>query len=220
MRVELFIGPLAEFYREPLTVAARQEGQAAPTTAAIVEKISEWIDWISEGLTRQGLLVRSLQWFEGEAEPCRHELPLDAVLALKLFLAHGGSASCPPHLPKEPSLDPAWVAMAESDFADSPYDQLLVPEIWLPAAFDFTFPCPLPDGHELSAGSATALATQCGLLRERLFAATPLDAALWARIEPKGREVRALAQHAIGVLETAAADSARTGWPMLLHPVG
>lgn len=216
-KVAFHIGPLAEHFAEPLRVAARAASEEEPGLDVVRETVVAWRAWISEGLERNGLLARPLHWDEDASPDEPAELEVDALRALKLFLAHGGSASCPPRLPEQPELDPAWIAMAQADFADSPYDQILVPEFWLPAAFDFTFACPLPDGHELQTGSIDALLTQCATLRERLFAATPLDAAMWAKAEVESRGTRALARHALGVLEQTAGRAARAHLPMLMH---
>lgn len=218
MRLSLYVGSLTSHFLTPLRVAARGAGQDEPDEASVREQIDAWRTWISAGLEANGLLPRPLAWDETAATDDTHDLAAHALQALKLFLAHGGSPSCPPELPAQPAADPAWVAMAEADFQDSPYDQILVPELWLPAAFDFTFACPLPDGHELQTGSLDALLVQCTNLRERSFAGTPVDAVVWAENEVEGRGTRALARHALGRLERAASSASRRDVPMLLHP--
>lgn len=215
--VAIHVGPLVSHFAAGVRAAARDAGETPPSDAELRDSIAAWRAWISEGLEARGLLLRPLVWDEDQAPEPGHDLALAALQALKLFLAHGGAASCPPELPDAPELDPAWRAMVDADFADTPYDQLLVPELWLPAAFDFTFACPLPDGHELLAGSVDGLLAQCAALRERLFAATPIDAALWAESAPSGPAVRALARHALGRIERAAARAAARRVPMLLH---
>ncbi|MCC6786043.1 MAG: hypothetical protein IT457_24580 [Planctomycetes bacterium] len=215
--VAIHVGPLVSHFAAGVRAAARDAGETPPSDAELRDSIAAWRAWISEGLEARGLLLRPLVWDEDQAPEPGHDLALAALQALKLFLAHGGAASCPPELPDAPELDPAWRAMVDADFADTPYDQLLVPELWLPAAFDFTFACPLPDGHELLAGSVDGLLAQCAALRERLFAATPIDAALWAESTPSGPAVRALARHALGRIERAAARAAARRVPMLLH---
>ncbi|MBI5850118.1 MAG: hypothetical protein HZB39_03640 [Planctomycetes bacterium] len=214
--IAILVGPLAGYFGDGVRAAARENGEAPPDDDALRASVVAWREWISEGLEREGLLLRPLVWDESTPPDPGHALLLPALQALKLFLSHGGSASCPPELPPDPELDPAWVALAESDFADTSYDQLLVPELWLPAAFDFTFACPLPDGHEVQAGSVDALLAQCAALRERLFAATPIDAAMWAEAPPSGAGVRALARHAAGRIERAASSAAASRVPMLL----
>lgn len=217
-RIAIRVGPLAGHFGDGVRAAALAAGESPPDDDALRASVVAWRDWISEGLELEGLLLRPLAWDETTPPDPDHELALTALQALKLFLAHGGSASCPPELPAAPERDLAWVALAESDFADTPYDQILVPELWLPAAFDFTFACPLPDGHEVQAGSVDALLAQCAALRERLFAATPIDAAMWAETAPAGRGVRALARHAAGRIERAASSAAASRVPMLLCP--
>ena len=219
-RIALHLGPLSAYFAEGVRATARAEGAVEPDDDALRASVIAWRTWISEGLEQRGLLVRPFDWDEAAAVDASHELELRAMQALKLFLAHGGSASCPPELPSHPERDPAWIAMVEADFADSPYDQLLVPELWLPAPFDFTFACPLPDGHELQAGSLDALLAQCAALRERLFAGTPIDAAFWAEEDVTDRGVRAMTRHALGRLERAASAAARAHAPMLMHAGG
>ncbi len=144
-------------------------------------------------------------------------LDVDALRALKLWLVHDGQGTAPALLPRRPELDPRWLALAEAGFAKTAWDQLLVPELWLPGDAPFTFPCPYPDGHEVQAGWVDALRAQLRELHERKLAATPVDVRLFAATAPGDtRDLGVLARHAAAVLAGVADRAAARNLPMLL----
>lgn len=219
MHLAIHVGPLTPFFGPAVRTAAAGEGAPEPDDAAVRARIEAWRAWIGDGLVRAGHLPAPPSWDEADpVPPERALLPLDAVRALKLLVVHGEDGAPPPELPVRPELDPAWVAMAESGFADAEYDQVLVPEFWLPGDFAFTFSCPWPDGHEVQTGSVGALAGQLAALREKLLGGTPFDVALWAGATAPARDLRALARRAAGCLEQMARRALERRQPMLWAP--
>jgi hypothetical protein len=217
VQVELFVGPLTAHFA-PALAAAAPDGER-PSPAEVAAQVEGWQTWLSDGLVSAGHLSHPLRWDERvQTEPQRYRISLDALRALKLLLVQKRPESAAGLLPPRPELDPAWVAQAESGFADSPYPQILVPEFWLPGDFDFTFVCPLPDGHEVQAGSAGSLGGQLAHVRENVLGGTPFDVLLWAGDDEPNNDVRRLARHAVGVLEQAVAHSLEVGAPILVAP--
>ncbi len=216
MHVEIFVGPLTEHFAPALAFSA---GAEAPTRHQVRVQVEAWRSWVSEGLVGAGHLSRPLDWDEGpDREPQRFRVPVNALRALKLLLVQPRPESAAGTMPARPELDPAWVAQAEAGFAENPYPQILVPEFWLPGDFDFTFACPLPDGHEVQAGSAGSLGGQLAHVRENVLGGTPFDVLLWAGDDEAKDDVRRLARHAVGVLEQAVAHALERGSPILVAP--
>lgn len=217
MQVELFVGPLTAHFA-PALAAAAPVGEK-PSPDEVSAQIEAWRTWLSDGLVSAGHLSNPLRWDERAAsEPQRFRVAVDALRALKLLLVQKRPESASGLLPPRPELDPAWVEQAESGFADSRYPQILVPEFWLPGEFDFTFVCPLPDGHEVQAGSTGSLGGQLAHVRENVLGGTPFDVLLWAGDDEPTTDVRRLARHAVGVLEQAVAHALEVGSPILVAP--
>jgi len=221
VQVELFVGPLTAHFA-PALAAAAPVGER-PSTADVSAQIEAWRTWLSDGLVSAGHLSKPLRWDERvENEPQRFRVAVDALRALKLLLVQKRPESASGLLPPRPELDPAWVEQAEAGFAGNPYPQILVPEFWLPGGgggeFDFTFLCPLPDGHEVQAGSTGSLGGQLAHVRENVLGGTPFDVLLWAGDDEPNADVRRLARHAVGVLEQAVAHALEANVPILIAP--
>ena len=219
--LEVRVGPLIGFFGPAVVAAAVAAGEPPPSEHELRARIEDWRRWVGDGLVGNGHLASAPDWDEDDPRaPQRSLLPLDALRALKLRIAYGERRPLPPLLPARPELDPRWVELAEAEFADTPYDQVVVPEFWLPGDFAFTFPCPWPDGHVVRTGSVTALRRQLAALRETLLGGTPFDGALWATSAPGGDELVPLARLAAAALERASQEAEARHQPMLIAARG
>ncbi|MGA0060354.1 MAG: hypothetical protein ACO4CT_00325 [Planctomycetota bacterium] len=217
MHVELFVGPLTAHFA-PALLASSPAGEG-PSPVEVRAQVEAWQAWLSDGLVGAGHLSRPLTWSEADSvEPQRFRVSARALRALKLLLVQPRPESATGRMPARPELDPSWVSQAEAGFAEHPYPQVLVPEFWLPGDFDFTFVCPLPDGHEVQAGSTGSLGGQLAHVRENVLGGTPFDVLLWSGDDEPNDDVRRLARHANGVLEQAVAHALEGGMPMLVAP--
>ncbi|MBK8976938.1 MAG: hypothetical protein IPM29_13545 [Planctomycetes bacterium] len=218
MFVGLHAGPLTAHFAPAVARDHASRGEPAPTAAQVRDRILAWREHLSDGLCRAGHLTRPLQWTEdGPGDVI--QVDVDDLRSLKLLLAYAdGKGAAPPELPAHPELDRHWIALASAHFEDSPYPHLLAAELWLPGGFSFTFRCPLPDGHEVEAGSVGSLSSECLALSEQLFGGTPIDWMLWAR-EPAGAALRLRARRAVAALGHAAARAGALDGPLLTIPL-
>jgi hypothetical protein len=212
MPVSIFVGTLTTYFRDALR-AAGGGSEPVPSLGQVRERILSWRDWISEGLVRDGHLARALDWPEdAAAAPLLGRPGSDCLRALKLLLVYEDGGQCsvapPARLPARPELDARWVAASEAKFAQSPWDHVLVPELWLPTRFDFTFVCPYPDGHEVQAGSVVVLHEQLAELAVRVFRCSTDELGGGASAQlPADADLRTMARFA----------ARERSLPMLLH---
>ncbi|MGO9314795.1 MAG: hypothetical protein ACLQDI_18955, partial [Syntrophobacteraceae bacterium] len=82
--------------------------------------------------------------------------------------------------------DPAWQASTAEGFK-SRFAQILIPEMWLPVNFTFTFKASDVTGNEAWFGSSVTLLGQLTVLNQETFKASESDLAQW-RFDGAGRE--------------------------------
>lgn len=218
MPLTIRVGTLTAYFAAPLRASG--EFERPPSDDEVRARVLAWREWVGDGLRRLGHAKAPLDWDEG-AHAVAHETRLDAddLRALKLRLAYSGDAAFlpPERLPKHPERDPRWIELAGRDFDGSEYDQVLVPELWLPGDSEFTFPCPYPDGHEVATGWLAALRRQLAQACGKLLGGAPGDCEAWARESPVDAPLRARARRAAGALWCAATDADSRRVPMLIH---
>lgn len=217
MTLSIYVGTLTGYFGP--AIRASGEFDPPPSDDAVRERVLEWRTWVGEGLQSRGHILESLDWDESATgDGSETPLEVDDLRALKLVLAYTGQSNVlpPVELPAEPDHDPRWVELAANGFADHEYPHLLVPEFWLPGEFDFTFPCPYPDGHETETGSLGRLTAEIADACPRVFDATTADCAAWL-ITAQGTDLDDRARRAFATLCAAAHDAHGRGVPMLLH---
>lgn len=211
----LFVGTLTDYFRAGFPAEER------PPREPLEARVTSWRDYISGGLVGNGHLASPLAWDESPQEAFTHVLTVEALQALRLLLVHGDGCDAPPtELPQDYSRHPRWTEAAADNFEScGAFDQVLVPELWLPnAEFDFTFECPYPDGHEAHAGSVSALKRQLHEVGRSKLPGTPEQRNAWRADVPQGtRDLLELARFAYAAFETATDESERRGLPVLLH---
>jgi hypothetical protein len=177
MSTDVYVGSLTHYYLEsPVTVIeqmARQQrvpytvvhhaddpaGNLAlePVTRAAV---CAWRDGLRQQLGDR--LNGSLDWDESPGGPCFTDKPgWGGYGGAVLLAAHAEHPRLP--LPDDISADwsddPAYLA-ALSGGAGSRFDQVLIPELWLPWTFAFTFRTHDATGQETEVGSSPVLLAQ------------------------------------------------------------
>jgi hypothetical protein len=219
MGLDVYVGSLSRYYAEgPTDVVeriARQQGVSfgdgqAPEDV-IRAAVVAWRDGLGRWLGDR--LTGPLDWDESGQAPCFTDKPgWDGYGGTLLLAAHDEhpELAVPATVSADWPDDPAYLAASASG-ADSRYQQLLTPELWLPCRFDFVVRTQDVTGEEVEIGSSVALLDQVRLLRAR----HGLDR------EPEGR---AGADHLLGptaaaglaVLQRLAELSVRHRLPMKL----
>lgn len=214
----LFVGTLTDYFAPALRRQAEAAGQPLER-AQVQPRVEGWLEYLNGGLVGNGHLDQPMSWSEAQQEAYTHGLGIDALRALKLLLVHGRGCEDPPAtLPDNPDSHPRWVEAVEADFEEIGFDQILVPELWLPGSFDFTFECPYPDGHEAKAGSLGALRLQLTEVGRTRLPSTDAERAAWGAEQPTGtRDLLTLARFAYSALDAACTRAETCGLPLLLH---
>ncbi len=214
MTRSLYAGTITDYF----SAALRQQTGSAPERDEVRARVDAWRKYLSDGLMGTGHLVMPLLWSEDEQELFKHQLGPDSLQALRLFLVHGiGSVDAPDELPTFPEEHPKWKEAVADDFQGTGFDQILVPELWLPGDFDFTFDCPYPDGHEVQAGSLGALRTQLNEVGRMRLPTTESQREEFDKAVPTGRNLETLARFAYVALERSCNEALDRGLPLLVH---
>ncbi len=219
MGLDLYVGSLTRYYLESPVAVVEQMARHQRVPYAIVHDArglagghelgpviqSAVLAW-REGL-RQQLHERvdgSLDWDESPGGPCFTDKPgWGGYGGLLLLAAHQEYPELP--LPDEVSADwaddPAYLASLDTG-SGSRFDQVLIPDLWLPSRFGFTFRTQDLTGQEIEVGSSAMLLTQLAALR----AAHPAGSS----------PVAATAHATLAVLHRMAERAMEHGLPMKL----
>jgi hypothetical protein len=216
--LDVYVGSLTRYYAEGPTDGVERiaRHQNVPFTAGqggeevIRAAVLAWRDGLGRWLGDR--LAEPLDWDESSLAPCFTDKPgWDGYGGTLLLAAHDEH----PELPTPAALsadwpdDPAYQA-SSAPGADSRYQQLLTPELWLPCRFGFTVRTQDITGQEVEVGSSVALLRQLDLLRPRHgLNGEPLPA------DPE-RPLAAAASLGLGVLARLAERSIRHRLPMKL----
>jgi hypothetical protein len=175
MGLDVYVGSLTRYYAEGPTDGVERiaRHQNVPFTAGqggeevIRAAVLAWRDGLGRWLGDR--LAEPLDWDESSLAPCFTDKPgWDGYGGTLLLAAHDEH----PELPTPAALsadwpdDPAYQA-SSAQGADSRYQQLLTPELWLPCRFGFTVRTRDITGQEVEVGSSVALLGQLDLLRHR-----------------------------------------------------
>ena len=218
MGLDVYVGSLTRYYAEGPTDGVERiaRHQNVPFTAGqggeevIRAAVLAWRDGLGRWLGDR--LAEPLDWDESSLAPCFTDKPgWDGYGGTLLLAAHDEH----PELPTPAALsadwpdDPAYQA-SSAQGADSCYQQLLTPELWLPCRFGFTVRTQDITGQEVEVGSSVALLSQLDLLRHRHgLNGEPVPA------DPE-RPLAAAASLGLGVLARLAERSIRHRLPMKL----
>ncbi len=182
MSIDVYVGSLTHYYLEsPVTVIERMARQQrvpytvvhhadGPPGNLALEPVTRaavcaWRDGLRQQLGDR--LDGPLEWDESPQGPCFTDKPgWGGYGATVLLAAHAEHPRLP--LPDDISADwpddPAYLAVI-SGRAGSRFDQILIPELWLPWSFAFTFRTQDATGQETEVGSSPILLDQLNALR-------------------------------------------------------
>ena len=219
MGLDVYVGSLSRYYMEgPSDVVERiarhqgvpfDDGEDAEEVvrAAVVNWRAGLNRWLGDRLPGP------LDWDESGPAACFTDKPgWDGYGGTLLLAAHDEHPELPP--PTTVSADwPDDLAYQASSArgADSRYQQLLTPELWLPCRFEFTVRVQDLTGEEVEVGSSLALLDQLELLKLRYrLDGQPVEVA------GDGHSLSAAAGTGLNVLLRLAERSVRHRLPMKL----
>jgi hypothetical protein len=187
MGFDVYVGTLTRYYLDSPTVVveriARQQhipytvvhgthgdllGGGRTAEDVLHGAALAWRDELQHGLGER--LAEPLEWDESPLAPWWTGRPgWDGYGGMVLLAAHDEhpELSVPSQILADWPDDPAYQASLRAG-ARSRYDQLLIPELWLPCRFEFTFRTPDLTGQELEVGSSVALLAQLRALEPRV----------------------------------------------------
>jgi hypothetical protein len=182
MSLDVYVGSLTRYYTEgPIAVVERLARQQripyaiihgngvdqCPGLDQVVRRaVLAWRDHLALGLGDR--LATRLDWDESLDSPCFSEKPgWDSYGATLLLAAHEQH----PELPLPAAVTPDWpdnpaYLAATAEGSGGRYDQLLIPELWLPHPLGFTFRSQDVTGQDVEIGSSVDLLAQLHTLGE------------------------------------------------------
>jgi hypothetical protein len=189
MAFDVYVGTMTRFYRgewenvaqrfareqgfRHTTIHAAGEPQPPPPADEIHSAVSAWCSALSEGLKEHG--VAAVEWDESDERPFFTDRPgWDGYTALLCWAAHAEHPDdpVPSEVPRLVADDPAYQRSTAEGFK-SKYAQILLPEIWLPVDFTFTFEGPSLVAEKSHIGSTFGLKRQLDELHLRTLERVP-----------------------------------------------
>ena len=229
MSLDVYVGPLARYYGGDWENVGSSGSASGPKTGPktghrpagrdrIRQTVIAWRDTL--GASLGNTVPVPFDWDETEAAPYFVGRPgWDGFGSLVLWAAYvEHPVFCPPAaLPEEWDNDPALVRSNVEGFR-SRYSHLVRNvELWLPAAFDFTFESDSVDRRRVVMGSSATLARQLAELNAATWKAKPAEIATWGRRVPDDNAPLQLrARHAFAVIADLAAKALEHRLPMKL----
>jgi hypothetical protein len=233
MGLDVYVGSLTGYYaggsaaaverlawqqRVPYMVI-RGDGRSAGHSEHDVVRaaVLAWRDELRRGLGDR-LLEPPLDWDESPQAPSFTGRPgWDGYGAVLLLAAHDEH----PELEAPATVSADWpddvaYQTAVAAGAGSRYDQLLLPDLWLPCRFGFTFRTRDAAGQAVEVGSSAALLAQLGTLRARTGLAVPEGGAEVERPPGPKPPLPEAARHGLATLLRLAACSVEHRLPMRL----
>jgi hypothetical protein len=181
MGLDVYVGSLTRYYLESPVSVVEQMARQQRVPYAIVHRPGDPVARALEPVTRAAVLAwreglgrqlgdrldEPLDWDESPSGPCFTDKPgWDGYGGAVLLAAHAEHPRLP--LPEDVSPDwpddPAYLASITPG-TGSRFDQVLIPELWLPCPFAFTFRTLDATGQEVEVGSSRALLGQLEALR-------------------------------------------------------
>ena len=190
-----------------------------PTDPAVAAThIANWATLLSRSLGEH--ISSPLTWLDDVSQPYDTDRPhWQGYCALVLTAAHADKPqhALPTRTPKRWDDHPAFVA-ATAKNGQSRFTQILLPELWLPADFPFTFQAPGPASDQpIWIGAGTTLVGQLESLNAAVFHASPDDLARWRHDGPPADDdLSGCARFGFAVFQHLASFASRNNLPLKL----
>jgi hypothetical protein len=225
MALDVYVGSLTRYYtgdwENVAERGARPRASSPPLgrqrdEATVRPAVLAWREALAAALGAS--VVAGLDWDESAAAPHFTGRPgWDGFGSLVLWAAYAEHPALrrPDRLPEEWDDDPALV---RCNAQGSRFSHLVRNvELWLPAAFDFTFEGQDVDGRRTVIGSVLALSRQLGELNAGTWKADESEALRWADVTPVDEApLEIKARHAFAVLSDLARRAVEHRLPMKL----
>ncbi|HZD00120.1 MAG TPA: hypothetical protein VFA46_07970 [Actinomycetes bacterium] len=182
MGLDVYVGSLTRYYLESPVAVVEQMARQQRVPYAVVRDHGDpmgasWLEPVTraavlawrDGLGRQlgDRLDGPLDWDESPSGPWFTDKPgWDGYGGAVLLAAHAEHPALPlpEHVSPDWPDDPAYLA-SMTPGPGSRFDQVLIPELWLPCPFAFTFRTLDVTGQEVEVGSSPTLLGQLAALR-------------------------------------------------------
>ena len=234
MGLDIYVGPLTRYYlgdwetvvqrygREHgiPTKVVRPEGQEEQTepklsASEVLEVVTQWRSGLNEALGSN--LQEPLTWLESAVGEYFTDKPgWEGYANLALLAAHDEHRDLPrPEIAAtEFANDQAWQASTREGFR-SKYVTILLPELWLPGAFTFTFQAPDVAGKEVWIGSTVTLLEQLRALNDSAVRGSREQLTEWRRENfDQGESFEKASRFGLAMFLELAEKSVLLGLPM------
>lgn len=229
MAFDVYVGPLTKYYRQDWENVAQRFARENGKTYRIIHAggepapplpvedvramIEDWRSFLNEQLRSN--LKSLLTWSEADDAPYFTDRPAwEGYTALLLWTAYTEH----PELPKPVRLPESWVEdpafkLSTSAERQTAAIQILKPNLWLPADFDFIFECPDLTGGTSTIGSTAALLTLLQKLRQSSFGNDGVSA---SDTIDEAQDFRSTARFAVDMFLELATKAEQHRLPMIL----
>jgi hypothetical protein len=192
MAFDVYAGSLTRYYTDRwenvVQKRAREQGysnqkigpdgpRTPPSPEEVQSAIADWRQAVAQALGEK--LSEPLQWEESVSTPYFTDRPgWEGYSALLLWAAYASAPEAPPERIPETGWadDPVFQRAIERD-SGTRYRQILQPELWLPADYDFCFNYPSVVQQPTWIGSTGGLRRDLDELNERTFRASEAELA-------------------------------------------
>jgi hypothetical protein len=235
MALDLYAGPLTRYicgeWENIVARTFREQGKSYQIVrpggepppepmepSEVATHISNWATLLSRGLGEH--LSSPLAWSDDVTQPYDTDRPhWQGYCALVLTAAHTNQPqhALPNRTPQCWDDHPAFVAATAMN-GKSKFTQILLPELWLPADFPFTFQAPGPASDQpMWIGSVPALLAQLETLDAAVFHASPDDLARWRHDGPPADDdLSGCARFGFAIFQHVASFAGRNKLPLKL----
>ena len=182
MAFDVYVGTMSRFYsrnwENAVQRTAREQGipyhqirtnnEELPNADQVRTFVRQWCDELTEHLQPHG--VGPVSWDEQDSLPYFTGRPgWDGYGGLLLWAAYAGQKELPipERLPENWSDDQVYLSALDPE-TQTPFPDIVVPELWLPVEFPFIFQVPRLTGDQVRVGSVFTLKKDLDELHRQL----------------------------------------------------
>lgn len=216
MHFNFYTGALTRYYLHDW----QNDAAAAPNSAAAVAEIQQtvtgWQHELSANMRTHA--KQTMQWRESTTLPFRaQKMSWQSYGALLLWaLYHEQNLMLPQFVDENWQQNPAYELAQNEDYHSQMPALTTECEMWLPAAFSFSFVYANANNDEIVMGSTAQLLENLSFLNKNTWQADAQTITKWAQKPPENTLLKDHAQYCFAILQPLAAFANEHKLPLLL----